>query len=159
MVVEDDGPLGEITRADLAAHFESAVTVAAVCTVQVWPNKGGTLRARLSRAMLLVGRWHACNVKLQKVVGDLTRAKGKAWYEATVAEARVNHSKLFYSFDIRGGRLREFTDMLDSAGWLWSVEAGNAYLPRCIAVKWTGPVGLVVEALMPAPSAGTSAST
>ena len=150
-VVDDGSPNGtEITRADLAAHFEAAVTVSAACTVQVWPNKqGDPTRALVARD---VGKWHTCNVKLQKVIGDLTRAKGKAWYEATVAEARVNHSKLFFAFDIRGGHLQGFTGMLELAGWLWSVEAGGkiAYLPRCIAVKWTGPIGLVVEALLEA---------
>lgn len=124
------------------------MTVSAACTVQIWPNKhGDPTRALVARD---VGKWHACNIKLQKVIGDLTRAKGKAWYEVTVADARVNHSKLFFSFDIRGGKLRGFTDMLAQAGWLWSVEAGGLHLPRCIAVKWTGPIGLVVEALLEA---------
>ena len=137
MAVDDGGPLGEITKTDLAAQFEAAVTVAAPRTVQVWPNKNGDpSRALIARD---VGKWHACNVKLQKVVGDLTKAKGKPWYDTTVAEARVNHTKLFFAFDVRGGQLREFTGLLDEAGWLWSVEADGTYLPRCIAVKW-GPV-------------------
>ena len=140
-----------VTSMDLAAQFEAAVTVAAPRTVQVWPNKDGDpSRALVARD---VGKWHACNIKLQKVVGDLTRAKGKPWYEATVAEARVNHTKLFFAFDVRGAHLRGFTGLLEEAGWLWSVEADGTYLPRCIAVKWTGPIGLVVEALMEAQKA------
>ena len=87
-------------------------------------------------------------MKLRKVTGDLTLAKGTEWYARTVVDARVNHSKLFFAFDVKGGRLQEFCALLDQAGWPYSVESGEMHLPRCVTVKWTGPVGLAAEALM-----------